>query len=88
MLSPFPPDFGGGGSSATVLDHSVNFAHGMVIGILIGIAATAALLEKKLGGKQMEMEFSSGSLCLLCAGSVIRHEIRRPTVSSTIISSS
>ena len=45
MLSPFPPDFGGGGSSATVLDHFVNFAHGMVIGILIGIAATAALLD-------------------------------------------
>ena len=45
---PLPPlTLAGGGSSASVLDHFVNFAHGMVIGILSGIAATAALLDEQ-----------------------------------------
>ena len=45
---PLPPlTLAGGGSSASVLDHFVNLAHGMVIGILSGIAAAAALLDEQ-----------------------------------------
>ena len=39
--------FGGGGSRVKVLDHFVNFAHGVVIGILSRIAAAGVLLDKR-----------------------------------------
>ena len=39
--------FGGGDSRVKVLDHFVNFARGVVIGILSRIAAAGVLLDKR-----------------------------------------